>query len=214
MPIEDQNTQSRYQMLITRIFNRNKANKNFVTVVSGLPRSGTSMMMQILAAGGISPITDNVRVADEDNAKGYYEHEEVKSLAKGKHDCLNNAEGRTIKVISSLLKHLPDDRHYKVIFMNRQLDEVLASQAKMLINLDKAGHFDNDAELKVLYQTHVKTLKKWLQRQSNIDVLHLNYHDVIAEPSNNIDSIVNFLQVQANIDAMTAVVDRDMRHHR
>lgn len=202
------------EILIKRIFKRHKPSNDFVTVVSGLPRSGTSMIMQILEAGGISPVTDNMRVADEDNAKGYYEHEAVKALAKGKHDCLNNAGGRSIKVISSLLKFLPDNRQYKIIFINRQLDEVLASQATMLTNLDKVGHSKHDDELLFLFQKHIKALKQWLQQQTYIDVLHLNYADVLADPSKNINSIVNFLQVQANIDAMTAVVDHDMRHHR
>ena len=103
-----------------------------ITIVSGLPRSGTSMMMKMLEAGGIPPLTDEIRTADTDNPKGYYEFERVKKMDKGDTAWLENAQGKSVKVISALLKHLPSDYRYRVIFMRRDMSEILASQKKML----------------------------------------------------------------------------------
>ena len=141
-----------------------------IIIVSGLPRSGTSMMMQVLKAGGIEPVTDNERMPDQDNSKGYYEHNGAKALAKGQYDCLVNAEGRSVKVVSTLLKHLPSDCHYKVIFMHRDLDEVLASQTTMLKNLQQEASSEvADDKLKTLYIKHINTVEKWLKESANID---------------------------------------------
>ena len=105
-----------------------------VFIVSGLPRSGTSLMMMILNAAGIPPLTDYERNADEDNPRGYYEFERVKKLKDGDFGWLENAQGKAVKVISALLTYLPEGYTYKVIFMRRELSEILASQRKMLIN--------------------------------------------------------------------------------
>src|SRR5262245_30589474 len=103
-----------------------------VTIVSGLPRSGTSMMMKMLEAGGLDPVTDNIRTADEDNPKGYYELEKVMELKNDK-SWVPDAKGKVIKVISALLQDLPGDHAYRVVFMQRNMHEVLASQRQMLI---------------------------------------------------------------------------------
>ena len=105
---------------------------NTIAIVSGLPRSGTSMLMKMLEAGGLKPLTDRVRAADEDNPKGYYEFERVKRLEKDK-EWLPEARGRAVKIISMLLKHLPPGFSYKILFMLRSMDEVLASQTQMLV---------------------------------------------------------------------------------
>ena len=102
-----------------------------IVVVSGLPRSGTSMMMKMLEAGGLTPLTDGQREADEDNLGGYYEFEQVKKMAQDS-GWLEEARGKVVKVISRLLYDLPKTYHYRVIFMQRHLDEVLASQQQML----------------------------------------------------------------------------------
>ena len=171
------------------------------------------MMMQLLEAGGVVPITDNLRQADCDNSKGYYEHELVKALAQGNHSCLNNAEGCSVKVISSLLKHLPEDRQYKIIFMRRSIDEVLASQEKMLINLGKGADSGNDEQLKSLYQKHLNTLAQWLKQRPNVDVLYVDYAEVLNKPAENIDAIVDFLEIKANKKAMIRCIDPNMCHH-
>ena len=109
--------------------------RDYVIIVSGLPRSGTSMMMKAIHSGGIEPIIDHIRKADEDNPKGYYEFEPVK---KTKEDTswLADAPGSVVKMVYRLLYDLPGNYDYRVVFMQRDLKEVLASQKKML---DRSG---------------------------------------------------------------------------
>ena len=103
----------------------------FITIVSGLPRSGTSMMMRMLEAGGMPVITDNLRTADDDNPRGYFEFEPAKKT-KDDPSWLNAAEGKAVKMIYKLLYDLPDRLEYRVLIMRRNMQEVLTSQRKML----------------------------------------------------------------------------------
>ncbi|MGD8441825.1 MAG: hypothetical protein PVG53_14935, partial [Holophagae bacterium] len=146
-----------------------------VIVVSGLPRSGTSMAMKMLAAGGLETVVDNVRTADEDNPKGYFEDERVKDLAEmddGDKGWIRDARGRVIKVVSSLLQHLPKDNDYRVIFMRRNLTEVLASQAKML---DRRGEENtaSDDDMLRMYASHLDKVEFQLRFRDWFDVLYL-----------------------------------------
>src|SRR5687768_8758894 len=123
--------------LMQRIYRRLRYGKPIV-VVSGLPRSGTSMAMKMLEAGGLSVVTDGLRTPDEDNPKGYYEDERVKRLHKEPDKTwLHEARGKVVKIISFLLKSLPPDHNYKVVLMQRNLREIVASQNKMLARLGK-----------------------------------------------------------------------------
>lgn len=126
-----------------------------VIVVSGLPRSGTSMMMKMLAAGGVSLLTDHIREADSDNPQGYYEFERVKKLDKGDTAWVAEAQGQAVKIISQLLKHLPATYDYKVIFMRRHMDEVLASQQKMLLNRGEDTAAVSEETLAQLFEVHL-----------------------------------------------------------
>ena len=171
------------------------------------------MMMQMLEAGGIQPITDHIRQPDSDNRKGYYEHQAVKQLEHGNHQCLQQADGRAIKVISVLLHKLPDHRNYKVIFMNRDMQEVLASQKKMLINLGSSSKQDNDQRLKRLYTSELAKTQKWLLQQKHIDVLYLDYSDVIAHPKGQVKIISDFLEHKLNRRRILSSIDQSMRHH-
>ena len=134
-----------------------KENGSAVVVVSGLPRSGTSLMMQMLEAGGVPILTDGERACDADNPKGYYEYEPVKALQNGDSDWLDKAEGKAVKVISFLLRHLPQKHRYRVVFMNRNLDEVLASQEKMPVTRGQQKH-TGYAEMKRLYEHQFKAV--------------------------------------------------------
>ena len=120
--------------MFKKLFSREKSNKpkQKVVVVSGLPRSGTSMMMKMLAEGGLSIVTDSEREADEDNPNGYFEIELSKKLKDGVVDWIYDAPGKVVKVISYLLEFLPADLTYDIIFMDREIPEILASQKKML----------------------------------------------------------------------------------
>ncbi len=171
------------------------------------------MMMQILEAAGVTAITDHVRSADHDNANGYYEHEMVKALAKGRYDWLENAEGKAIKVISALLKQLPVNRHYKVVFMRRELGDVLASQARMLKNMGQTNQAENDVKLKELYRKHLITTAKWLSNCEYMDELYIDYDKTLSDTHSQLVSLLTFLDIKANPDKLVAVVDQNMRHH-
>lgn len=185
-----------------------------VIVVSGLPRSGTSMMMKMLEAGGIPPITDEIREADVDNPKGYYEFERVKQLDKGDKEWVANAQGKSVKVISQLLRHLPDGYTYKVIFMRRNMDEIIASQKKMLINRGEDPNKVSDEEIAELFEKHLAQVMNWLDNQPNVDVLYIHYGAMLAEPQTQAELVTAFLGSDLNVEAMTAVVDPNLYRNR
>ncbi|WP_374686568.1 sulfotransferase [Promineifilum sp.] len=185
-----------------------------IVVVSGLPRSGTSMMMKMLEAGGIPPLTDKLRTADKDNPKGYYEFERVKQLDKGDTAWLPQAEGKVVKVISALLKHLPSDYRYQVIFQRRHMSEILASQRKMLVHRGEDPDKMDDAQVAALFERHVQQIEQWLGQQPNIEVLYTHYSDVMADPLAEIDRIGRFLGRDLDVRAMAEVVDPDLYRNR
>ena len=190
-----------------------------VVVVSGLPRSGTSMMMKMLDAGGIPVVIDGIRGADRDNPKGYYEFERVKQLDKGDTAWVADAQGKAVKVISALLQHLPADQEYRVIFMERNIDEVLASQRKMMQNRgegdDVAGGEDvPDAEMAALFARHVDQVQAWMAQQPNVRVLHIDYNALLTDPAPFVARVQEFLPFTLDTAAMTAVVDPDLYRNR
>jgi hypothetical protein len=186
-----------------------------IIVVSGLPRSGTSMMMRMLRAGGIEILTDNVREADEDNLEGYYELEKVKTLSQDvDKSWLEEAKGKAVKIISALLKGLPETYFYKVIFMNRNLDEVIASQDKMLIRRNERRSVEEDNKLRLIFDKHARSVESWLNLQSNFDVLYIKYNDVLDNPIGNASRINQFLRRELDIEEMAAVVNKQLYRNR
>ena len=188
--------------------------RNTVVVVSGLPRSGTSMMMKMLEAGGIPPLTDALREADKDNPKGYYEFERVKQMDKGDTEWLPQAEGKVVKVISALLQHLPADYDYKVIFMERNMPEILASQRKMLVHRGEDADQMDDARMAELFAKHVANTKSWFGEQPNFDVLYVHYSAVLADPDREARRVSAFLDDRINPEPMAEVVDPDLYRNR
>ncbi|HXG31249.1 MAG TPA: sulfotransferase domain-containing protein [Thermodesulfobacteriota bacterium] len=185
-----------------------------ITVVSGLPRSGTSMMMKMLEAGGLPVLTDNVREADPDNPKGYYEFERVKKLDKGDQEWLEEAQGKAVKIISELLKYLPPRYRYRVIFINRKMEEILASHRKMLKN---RGVFEDeipDEEMARLFNIHLKKVGDWLEAQPNISVLYVDYNELLAEPTPQLREINRFLGNKLDVEKMAEVVDPTLYRNR
>ena len=184
-----------------------------VTVVSGLPRSGTSMMMKMLKAGGMKILTDKIRTADEDNPKGYYEFERVKQL---EHDqaWLEDAGGKAVKIITALLKHLPSDYTYRVVFMRRRLEEILASQKKMLVRRGEPTDTISDEKMAELFRQHLKRIETWLDERPNIKVLYVNYNEVIEKPVEHAQRINQFLGNRLNVENMTGVVDKALYRQR
>lgn len=181
-----------------------KTPRDFITIVSGLPRSGTSMLMQMLQAGGMPVLTDSVRRADADNPRGYFEFDRVKQIAQDA-SWLEDARGKAVKMVYLLLYDLPKHYDYRVILMKRNLDEVLASQAAMLRRQGKEGGRLDDAQLRAVYQRHLHELDTWLRAQPNITVLELQYADVLTDPRRTADEIDRSLGFGLDVDAMHAV---------
>lgn len=185
-----------------------------ITIVSGLPRSGTSMMMKMLEAGGMSVLTDHQRVPDEDNPKGYYEFERVKKLPEGDYAWLPEARGRVVKVISALLEHLPTDYDYRVIFMQRKMEEILASQKQMLLRANRPDEGISDDDLAVMYARHLASVQAWLAARPNFRVLYVDYNDLLVRPETHIPQINRFLGGRLDTDKMTYVVDPSLYRQR
>ena len=185
-----------------------------VVVVSGLPRSGTSMAMKMLEAGGLVPVTDEVRTADEDNPKGYFEDERVKDLGRMEdRSWLRSSRGKVIKVVSSLLQYLPDNNLYKVVFMRRNLQEVLASQAKML---DRRGEDSDtaDEDLLGMYASHLEKVEFQLRYRSWFDVLYVDYRSVLEDPATEARRINEFLGGRLDERRMAEAVDPNLYRNR
>jgi sulfotransferase family protein len=201
---------------MNRLFSRSKKKaegKQPIVVVSGLPRSGTSMMMKMLGEGGLPIITDELRRPDSDNPNGYFEFETVRQMSTGNVSWLATARGKAVKVISALLEHLPSDYSYKVIFLERDIHEVLASQRKMLANRNENASAD-EAEIEAQIQKHLSVMKPWLVRQPNMEVLYVNYNSLLANPAALCEQISEFLDLPLNQTRMLAVPDEQLYRNR
>lgn len=188
--------------------------KDSILVVSGLPRSGTSMMMKMLEAGGIPVVTDKLRVADQNNPNGYYELERVKQLKDGDFSWLEDAQGKVVKIITALITHLPVNYSYKVIFMQRELFEVLASQRKMLGRLGKPEDKVDDAQMAKIYQGHLRNVETWLRNQPNIKLLYVNYNQMVDNPIEPVQQVNQFLGGDLDIQSMLSVINKDLYRER
>jgi hypothetical protein len=193
---------------------RKQNEAEFITVVSGLPRSGTSMMMKMLEAGGMMPYTDNIRIADDDNPKGYYEFERVKKLPDGDTTWLPDARGKAVKVISALLEHLPEDYNYRVLFMQRKMEEILASQKQMLIRSGQPTDRVGDEQLAEMYGKHLAKVKNWLENQSNMSVVYLDYNQMLVDAQKSGHQVSEFLGGGLDPQAMASVVDANLYRQR
>ena len=184
-----------------------------IVIVSGLPRSGTSMMMKMLAEGGLPILTDEVRGADDDNPNGYFELETVRKLKEGNFEWLKEADGKVVKVISALLENLPQQYSYKIIFMERALKEVLASQKKML---DHRGTISkvSDEEMEQQLHKHLSAIRPWLVRQPNIDVLYVNYNALISKPEPVCERVEEFLESPLDQKKMLSVPTEKLYRNR
>ena len=182
-----------------------------ITIISGLPRSGTSLMMQMLAAGGLPILSDGERRADTDNPRGYLEWEHIKQLPKDP-TCIAAAEGKAVKVISQLLLSLPAGYEYRIIFMQRPLPEVIRSQDEMLRRRRRNIEASVDTALvSNAFQRHLIEVNKWLTGKS---VLRLHYHRVLHDPQDTSVAVADFLQVPLKIEAMTQQVDPNLYRNR
>jgi hypothetical protein len=178
-----------------------------IVIVSGLPRSGTSLMMKMLEAGGIPPLTDQVRQADQDNPRGYYEFERVRKLKEGDYAWVRQARGKTVKVVSDLLPHLPQKHKYYVVFMRRNIDEVLASQRLMLTRRDEDADGVEDHEMRGIFEGHLGQVFNWAREQGNLSYIEVSYNDLMSDPVPVIKKINRYLGESLDTTAMEGQID-------
>lgn len=186
-----------------------------ITIVSGLPRSGTSLMMQMLAAGGIPVLSDGERVADADNPHGYLEWERIKLLPQ-QPACIAEAEDKAVKVISQLLLALPAGHRYRIIFMERPLAEVVASQAEMIRRRGTSGPKLADSVLLAALQAHLNQVNSWLKSkgEAGLPVCRVQYHNVLANAGPVCETIQDFLGHSLNLTAMASQIDPSLYRQR
>lgn len=184
-----------------------------ITIVSGLPRSGTSLMMQMLVAGGMSALSDGERKADTDNPRGYLEWERIKQLPQDP-ACIAEAEGKVVKVISRLLLSLPGGHEYRVIFMQRPLPEVLASQDEMMKRRGTFKTGANPAIMSAAFEKHLREVYAWMDSNTNVRALRIPYHEVLTRPREIAASLTEFLQIPMNLEAMIQQVDSSLYRNR
>lgn len=186
--------------------------KDFITVVSGLPRSGTSMMMRMLEQGGVPILTDSIRKADADNPLGYFEFEPVKRLDKDA-SWLPQAYNKAVKIIYIFLYHLPRDHRYKVLFMTRSLEEVVASQKAMLRRRKEADRM-SDPQLMDSFSDQLHRLELWIRRQDNFTIRYFDHSDVVNDPASAALEIKNFLALPLDTQAMIQSVVPSLHRNR
>lgn len=184
-----------------------------ITIVSGLPRSGTSLMMQMLVAGGMSPLSDGQRQADVDNPRGYLEWERIKQLPNDP-GCIAEAESKVVKVISRLLLSLPAGYEYRVVFMQRPLPEVLASQDQMLRHRGTYKDGASPAVISAAFEKHLREVYAWLNEKPYVKAMRVPYHEVLRDPRDTGQKLAEFLGIELNADAMVQRVDASLYRNR
>jgi hypothetical protein len=184
-----------------------------IVVVSGLPRSGTSMAMKMLEAGGLAVVTDGLRAADEDNPKGYYEDERVKDLHQAADKTwLRDARGKVVKIISFLLKSLPAENNYQVVFMHRNLREIVASQNKMLVRRGERNDTPDERAVELL-EEQVRDARFFLRRPQ-FEVLELNHGEMLRGARPQAQRMADFLGQSLDMERMAQVVDVQLYRNR
>ncbi len=184
-----------------------------ITIVSGLPRSGTSLMMQMLVAGGMPALADGQRQADTDNPRGYLEWERIKQLPNDP-ACITEAEGKVVKVISRLLLSLPAGHEYRIIFMQRPLPEVLASQDQMLRRRGTYKDGTDPAMISAAFEKHLREVNAWLEGKPYVKALRVQYHDVLGKPKEVMQQLAEFLGISLDVEAMVRQVDASLYRNR
>jgi hypothetical protein len=189
------------------------ATDTFLTIVSGLPRSGTSMMMRMLDMGGMPVLIDHIRTADHDNPNGYYEFEAVKRT-KQDSTWLEGSHGKAVKMVYRLLYDLPADRSYRVLFMRRKLEEVLASQRTMLERKSARGDAASDGQMETLFRRELQSFYDWVPKQNHIELIDVDYNQILCDPLTELERGHEFLGGAVDLAAMASVVDSKLYRNR
>jgi hypothetical protein len=198
---------------LTVAFGPDVDRQKIITIVSGLPRSGTSMMMQMLAAAGREPLMDGKRSADEDNPLGYFEFEKAQALAKDT-SWLPQARGRVVKIVAQLLASLPRDEHFQIIFMQRDLDEIVASQKAMLERQGRRGAEINPQQLQEIYAAQIQRIRAHLSRRPEIRILSVNYGELVNNGVSAVGQLALFLGDPFDRDAAVRAIRPELRRQR
>jgi hypothetical protein len=185
----------------------------YVTIVAGVPRSGTSLMMQMLARGGIEPLTDGRRAADEDNPRGYYEYDPAKRT-RADASWVDRAAGRAVKLAHLLVEHLPPAHEYRVVLMRRDLGEVVASQRAMLDRLGERGADLSPAQLAAAYERQLGRVRAWLDKQPNVRFIEVDYNELIRAPEKVVAALAELFEGRVNAEAMRAAIDPELYRRR
>jgi hypothetical protein len=184
-----------------------------LTIVTGVPRSGTSLVMQMLAAGGHPIATDGVRAADADNPRGYFELEAARRLTRDA-SWLPPLAGRALKLVHTLVPLLPSDLRYRVLLVRRRLDEVLDSQRVMLTRLDAAPDPEEDERLLPALAAQLARLEVWLGAQPGLPWLRIEHAELIAQPARVAQRMAGFLGGGLDADAMATCVEPALHRQR
>ncbi|MBP7933746.1 MAG: sulfotransferase domain-containing protein [Phycisphaerae bacterium] len=187
--------------------------RDYLTIVSGLPRSGTSMMMQMLDKGGIPALIDNIRQADEDNPKGYYEFEAVKQTKKDP-SWLAQSQGKVVKMVHLLLLDLPPDRAYRVVFMHRDLREVVKSQNVMLERHGKGSDDLPDDKIVAMFEAQIEKVDRYIREHPCFRMLQVNYNEMLRSPGPQVQAVNEFLGGDLDTQAMLQVIDPALYRNR
>jgi hypothetical protein len=198
---------------LLRLFEK-KDTAPFIPIVSGLPRSGTSLMMSMLAAGGLDVLTDHLRTPDDDNLVGYFEFEEVKKLIAGDHSWLSKADGKAVKVISTLLPYLPEGYQYRIVLMRRAMDEILASQRRMLINRGENPDKISNHQMAEIFEKDLQRTEQWIDSQPHASRIDVNYRQLIADPRPLVAKINLFLGGGLDEEKMLGMIDSSLYRQR
>ena len=164
-------------------------------------------MMRMLATGGLEVLTDNLRIADDDNPDGYFELEEVKKLINGEHSWIARSHGKVVKVISTLLPYLPYGYRYRIIFMRREMKEVLASQRRMLINRGENPDKVSDDQMAEIFEKNVQQIERWIDSQANATRIDISYNQLMENPIPLVAEINKFLGGDLDEEKMLGVID-------
>jgi predicted AlkP superfamily phosphohydrolase/phosphomutase/tetratricopeptide (TPR) repeat protein len=186
-----------------------KYKKNQIVIVSGLPRSGTSLLMQMLKKGGLDVLSDENRKADASNPKGYFEYQPVMSIHKN-NTWLELAQDKSVKVVAPLLKFLSPKYRYKVIFMKRDLGEVIQSQQKMIgkntdvlpVNLFEA------------YQKQMNQVEVWKNKEPSVELIYVDYKEVLNHPEASIKKVIDFVGTDLDMSQMVSCVDHSLYRNK
>lgn len=186
-----------------------------IVVVSGLPRSGTSMAMKMLAAGGMPILTDGIRAADESNPKGYYEFEAVKELhTQQQTEWLADARGKAVKIVSFLVTWLPETYDYRVIFMQRDLREVAASETTMLLRRGALADPPDEQKTLAIYQQHLDKVHRFLSTRRCFATITVNYRDALDHPRDAAQRMRELVGQPLDLDEMARVADPSLYRNR